>query len=288
MLIIPAPAKINLTLEVLGRRPDGFHEIRSVVQTIALCDTFSFEPGQDIEFCCANTGWVATQSLVTKAVALLQKTTACSKGAIINVDKRIPLASGLGGDSSDAAAILRGLNQLWELGLSRESLFGLASQLGSDVPFFLHGGTALLQGRGEVVTPLPPLPHTWVILVNPSIPRMQGKTKQLYDSLKTAHYTDGQINGRLIEALEAGKGFTPSLLFNTFENVAFAHFAGLSVYRSHIGKVGATNVHLTGSGPALFTLVEDRNEAEDLCTRLQQQSMETYLVGTQAAVENSG
>ena len=283
--MIPAPAKLNLTLEVLGRRPDGFHEIRSVIQTINLCDSLSFELSQNIEFRCADPDWVATESLVSKAAKLLQRATGCSKGATIEVEKRIPLVSGLGGDSSDAIAVLRGLNKLWELGLSREELLGLASQLGSDVFFFLYGGTALMEGRGEKITALSPLPHMWVVLVNPSVPRIPGKTKQLYHSLKTTHYTDGQITKRMVEALEAGEKFTPSWLFNTFENVAFAHFAELSVYQSHIMKIGATNVHLAGSGPALFTLLQDKDEAKDLYTRLQRQNMETYLTETLAVVE---
>ena len=202
----------------------------------------------------------------------------------MTLDKRIPLVSGLSGDSSDAAATLRGLNQLWELGLSQKELLGLAAQLGSDVPFFLYGGTALLEGRGEVVTPLPPFPHTWVVLIMPQVPRLPEKTKQLYDSLKAIHFTDGEITRRLVEKLKAGAKFTP-LLFNTFENVAFTHFSKLSVYRSHMVKVGATDIHLAGSGPALFTLVGDKKQADDLYLRLKQQKMECYLTDTLAAID---
>jgi len=280
MLTLRAPAKINLTLEVLRRRPDGFHEIRSVIQTIALCDILTFEAGQDIEFRCADPGWVATASLVSKAAALLQKTTGCAKGATISVEKHIPLVSGLGGDSSDAAAVLRGLNRLWGLRLSHKELLELASQLGSDVPFFLHGGTVLLGGRGEKLAPLPALPHMWVVLVKPSVPRMPGKTKQLYDSLKATHYTDGQITQRLIKVLEARERFTSSLLFNTFENVAFEFFPNLEVYKEHFIKLGASHVHLAGSGPALFTTLENRAQAEDLYVRCQQQGIECYLAET--------
>ncbi len=280
MLTVLAPAKINLTLEVLAKRPDGFHEIRSVIQAINLCDTLDFQLSPEVTIKSGSPGWMAQKSLVAEAVSRLQRVTGCAKGVTIEVSKRIPLGSGLGGDSSDAAATLKGLNDLWELGLSSEKLLELAAQLGSDVPFFFYGGTALLEGRGEVVTPLPPLPHTWVVLVVPRVPRLPEKTRELYASLKKSHYTDGQITERMVTALKEGIEFKTDLLFNTFENVAFNRFSELKVYRSHIGKLGAANVHLAGSGPVLFTLVRDGPQAEDLHTRCRQQAMETYLVET--------
>lgn len=285
MLTLLAPAKLNLTLEVLAKRQDGFHEIRSVIQTISLGDTLSFQPSEKTEFKSDLPDWIAGESLVSKAASLLQKATGCSRGARIAVSKRIPLVSGLGGDSSDAEAVLRGLNQLWELNLSRGELLELAWQLGSDVAFFLYGGAALVEGRGELVTRLPSLPHIWVVLAVPPMPRLPGKTKQLYDSLKVAHYTDGQITQRLVEEVREGREFVPSLLFNTFENVAFTRFSELRVCRDHIMKMGATNVHLAGSGPTLFTLMKDKSQAEDLYIRLKQQRLESYLADTLPAIE---
>jgi 4-diphosphocytidyl-2-C-methyl-D-erythritol kinase len=285
MITLLAPAKINLTLEVLSKRSDGYHEIRSVIQAINLGDTLRFSLNRNVEFRCDMSGWVPEESLVSRAVSLLQETTGCTRGATIEIDKRIPLMSGLGGDSSDAAAVLLGLNELWELGVSRTELLELAPQLGSDVAFFVHGGTALVEGRGETVTPLPLLPHRWIVLVVPPVGREPGKTKRLYDSLDAAHFTDGQITERLVAILRAGSEFTPSLLFNTFENVTFDRSSELDVYRSHIMKIGARNVHLAGSGPALFTLLKDRAEAEDLHIRLQQQGMETHLTDTVSAAQ---
>ena len=279
MLTVLAPAKINLTLEVLAERQDGFHEIRSVMQAVDLCDSLRFQSGQDIEFKPDAPGWVAGESLVPRAVGLLQESTGCAEGAAIGLTKRIPLVSGLGGDTSDAVATLRGLNRLWGLGLSPRELAGLASKLGSDGAFFLCGGTALVEGRGEVVTPLPPLPRMWTVVVMPPLPRMQKKTGRLYASLKRGHYTGGQITARLVESLKSGEEFT-SLLFNTFENVAFNYFPGLSVCREQIIKAGASDVHLAGSGPALFTLMRDRLQAEEIYVRLQQQGLEVYLAGT--------
>ena len=199
MLIVLAPAKLNLTLEVLAKRQDGFHEIRSVVQTINLCDRLSFELSQDIEFTSSWSDWTAEKSLVSKATTLLKQTFGCDKGVKVYIEKAIPLVSGLGGDSGDAAAVLKGLNRLWEMGLSQEELIGLADRLGSDVPFFLYGGTALIEGRGEIVTPLPSLPRTWLVLAIPPVPTLSEKTKQLYNSLDSNHYTNGEITRKLVE-----------------------------------------------------------------------------------------
>ncbi|HUV75225.1 MAG TPA: 4-(cytidine 5'-diphospho)-2-C-methyl-D-erythritol kinase [Dehalococcoidales bacterium] len=285
MLTVLAPAKLNLTLEVLGGRPDGYHEVRSVIQTINLCDSLNFQLSRSVSIRSSVPDWASEKSLVSRAVSLLQETTGCSDGVSIEVIKRIPLMSGLGGDSSDAAATLRGLDKLWNLGLTREKLLDLAGQLGSDVVFFLYGGTALAEGRGEVVIPLPPLPRRWIVLVVPDVPRLPGKTKQLYASLNPGHYTDGQVTAKLVTALREGREFTPSLLFNTFENVAFTYFSGLNTYQEQLVKAGADNIHLAGSGPTLFSMVDDRTRAEEMLGYLEGQGVEAYLADTLSAVD---
>jgi 4-diphosphocytidyl-2-C-methyl-D-erythritol kinase len=285
MLKVLAPAKLNLTLEVLAKRPDGFHEIRSVIQAINLCDSLRFRLSKKVEFSCNDPGWVPAKSLVSRAASLLQETTGCAKGVTIEVDKRIPLVSGLSGDSSDAAAVLGGLNKLWGLGLSLPQLLGLASQLGSDVAFFLYGGTAVVRGRGEIVTPLPPFPHMWVVIMLPPVPRLPGKTQRLYTSLKPSRYTDGQITDRFAVLLMGGREIASSMLFNVLDKVAVDNFAGLGEYWQQFLKAGAQEVHLAGSGPALFTLVKDKAEAEKIYHNLQQQGLETYLTETLAAKE---
>jgi 4-diphosphocytidyl-2-C-methyl-D-erythritol kinase len=280
MLTVGAPAKLNLTLEVLGKRPDGFHEIRSVLQSIDLYDTLSFSKGHDISFECDMPGWSADKSLVSRAAGILREAAGYSGGAHIKVEKRIPLMSGLGGDSSDAAALMRALNELWGLSLPAEKLLELAASLGSDVSFFLRGGTALAGGRGEILVPLPPLEKMWVVLVVPDVPVAPGKTGRLYAALKNPHFTDGSITRKLVETLHKGNKVVPSLLFNTFENAAFDFFPGLSVYKDHLVKLGAPSVHLAGSGPTLFTTFADKSEAEDLFTRCIDQGMNAYLVST--------
>ena len=288
MLTVLAQAKLNLTLEVLAERRDGFHEIRSVIQTINLCDSLHFQLSQDIEFKSNMPELIPENSLVSKAAGLLRVATECAKGATIEVNKRIPLVSGLGGDSSDAAATLRGLNELWGLGLSQPELVELASKLGSDVAFFVYGDTAVVKGRGETVTPLPPLPHMWVVLMVPDVPRLPGKTKQLYASMNPGHYTDGQITERLVALLTKRSLKGQSLvsnIFNVFDGVAFNNFTGLGEYWQQFLKAGAQQVHLAGSGPALFTLLKDRAQANKVYRHIQQQGMESYLTDNLAEVE---
>jgi 4-diphosphocytidyl-2-C-methyl-D-erythritol kinase len=287
MLTILAPAKLNLTLEVLSKRADGFHEILSVIQSINLCDHLRFQLGKEMVFRCDDASWLAEKSLVSRAASLLKETSGYLKGATIELSKKIPLLSGLAGDSSDAAAVLRGLNKLWELAFSPGELAQLASQLGSDVVFFLFGGTALVQGRGEIVSPLPPLPDMWVVLLIPTLPRSSGKTGRLYASLKTSHYTNGQMTEELVSSLTRGEAVTSPRLFNVFENVAYNSFDGLDDYRSRFLKAGAGSVHLAGSGPALFTIAKERAQADKIYNNLKKQGLEAHLVETLGAIEPS-
>jgi 4-diphosphocytidyl-2-C-methyl-D-erythritol kinase len=283
MVTVMAPAKLNLTLEVLSRRVDGFHEIRSVVQTINLCDRLDLQPDKKMVFRCDAPGWLPEESLVSRAAALLKETSGCTEGATIELSKKIPLLSGLGGDSSDAAAALIGLNRLWGLAYSSGELARLASQLGSDVAFFLFGGTALMQGRGEVVSPLPPLPEMWAVLLMPDVSRIAGKTGRLYASLKSGHYSSGQATEELVALLTRGGDVTPDNLFNAFDGVAYDIFEGLGSYRQRFLEAGAGSVHLAGSGPTLFTLFKDRSLAEKVYVNLKEQGLDSYLAETTAA-----
>ena len=278
--MIEAPAKINLTLEVMGKRTDGYHEIRSVIQTLSFCDSLQITPGKEVEFKGNIPEWSSERSLVIKAAESLRKATGSVKGAKIKIKKRIPLISGLGGDSSDAAAVLRGLNHFWELDLPPNKLREIAQNLGSDVAFFLTGGTALMEGRGETITALPPIPHHWVILIIPDVSRIPGKTKRLYSMLQPAHFTRGEITDKLAADLKTKGEFNTSLLFNTFENVVFAHGEELTNYRDHLLKIGLPNIHLAGAGPTLFTILDKKPQAEELWKRLKDRKMDVYLTET--------
>jgi 4-diphosphocytidyl-2-C-methyl-D-erythritol kinase len=183
----------------------------------------------------------------------------------------------LGGGSSDAAATLLALNELWGVGLPLFELVSLASKLGSDVPFFIHTGTALVEGKGEKVTPLSSLPPTWFVLLVPPLPRISDKTKQMYNNLRVADFTEGQFVQRALSSLRQGKEIAPSLMFNVFERIAFDFFAGLDKYRKTLEEAGAHGVYLAGSGPCLFTFFAGREEAGELFLRLRKQRLECYL-----------
>src|SRR4030042_6669000 len=251
MLTCVAPAKINLVLEVLGKRDDGYHEIRSLVQTINLCDAISFEPASKVSFECTEPSLQTSDNLVVQAAELLRESSGYRKGAKIKLEKRIAWGAGLGGGSSDAAATLSALDRLWRLKLTTSDLIEPAARLGSDVPFFIYGGTALIEGRGERVMPLAaPMPG-WLVLLLPPLPRMPGKTKQLYSHLNARHFTAGQFVYRAFKIWSQDRHLSPHLLLNVFDKVAFGAFPGLEDYWRRFEAAGAKDIHLAGSGPAL-------------------------------------
>jgi len=263
-----AYAKINLTLEVTGRRPDGYHEIISILQAISLCDTVTAEEASRLSLESPDLGCHPDENLVARAAWLLQAEHAPGRGASLRLEKRIPAAAGLGGGSSDAAAALVALNRLWELGLTRQELTRLAARLGSDVPFFLHGPTALASGRGDLLTELPALDSMWLLLVVPPV-QIAAKTRTLYGSLTPADYSDGSASLKVAEGLLAGRGLDVHSLCNAFERPAFGRYPIIAQYRDELKACGAPFVCLSGSGPSLFTLVESRTQAQAVFGALQ-------------------
>jgi 4-diphosphocytidyl-2-C-methyl-D-erythritol kinase len=275
-----AYAKINLTLEVVGKREDGYHEIASIVQAIDLCDTLYLQPGEHIRIASNIPGLVTPNNLVFKAVRLMQDYTGSNRGVDISLEKGIPLASGLGGGSSDAAIALRALNEIWESNLSSENLQDVAANLGSDIFFFLKGGrTSLVAGRGDKVTALPPLPKTWVVLIKPPV-NMVNKTQRMYAGLAPSNYTHSQATQRMLETLYRRGRDVYSFCYNVFEDIAFDFFPGLEEYRRRFLAAGAGEVHLAGSGPTLFTIVEEKAQGEEIYRRLNKERIEVYLAQT--------
>jgi len=275
VLTVYAPAKINLVLEVLGKDND-YHRISSIVQSIDLCDILNFQLDEEIRFECDEPS-LKSDNLVERAATLLKERTKCSLGARIELRKHIPWGVGLGGGSSDAAATLLALNELWGLGLPLSELVYLASKLGSDVPFFIHKGTALVEGKGEKVTPLPSLPSTSFVLLVPPVARISGKTKQMYSNLRVADFTERQFVQQALVSLRQGKTIEYDFMFNVFERIAFDFFPKLEEYRKILKEEGAPGVYLAGSGPCLFTFFSEAKEAGELFSRLKKQRLECYL-----------
>lgn len=275
MLTVYAPAKINLVLEVLGKNND-YHQISSIVQSIDLCDVLNFQLDEEIYFVCDEPS-LKRDNLVTQAAALLKERTKYSRGARIELRKHIPWGVGLGGGSSDAAATLLALNDLWGFGLPLSELVYLSSKLGSDVPFFIHKGTALVEGEGEKVTPLPSLPSTSFVLLVPPLPKISGKTKQMYSNLRVADFTKRQFVQQALVSLRQGKTIEYDLMFNVFERIAFDFFPKLEEYRKILKEEGAPRICLAGSGPCLFTFFSEAKEAGELFSRLKKRRLECYL-----------
>jgi len=276
-MISTAPAKINLTLEVLKKRADGFHDIRSIVQTVSFYDKLKITASPHMEIKCNLPEWSLNKSLVNKAINLLRNSAAGNQGATIEIEKHIPLSSGLGGDSSDAAAVLRGLNLLWNLKLSQRDLLGYGAQLGSDVSLFLYGGTMLMEGKGEIIRPLKPMPHMSVILLLPPVKRPENKTQQMYAQVSARQYTSGKNTQDFINMLE-GKAAAPGLsLYNVFDDVGVRFFPGLTEYRQKFLAAGAQEVHLAGSGPTLYSAMRNETKANDIHEKLIKMKLEAYL-----------
>jgi 4-diphosphocytidyl-2-C-methyl-D-erythritol kinase len=279
-----APAKINLCLEIIGRREDSYHDITSVMQTVDLHDTLTFarSDGDLLTLECDNPVLAAEgeDNLVLKAARLLRTAAGLEGkvGAHITLQKRIPLSAGLGGGSSDAAATLLGLRDLWGLEMRSGDLLELAETLGSDVPFFLGGPTALVEGRGERVTRIPSPPPGWVVLVCPRYD-LTGKTKKLYSALTSSDMSEGIVTHRLIAALVGGHFPDSSLLYNAFERVAYELFEGLDRVRQKVAHAARSDVHLSGSGPTLYVLYPASQErtASRLYDALAQDGLRVYL-----------
>lgn len=261
----PAWAKINLCLEIIGRRDDNYHDITSVIQAINLHDSLDFvlTDNGEITLDCDDPALTAEGegNLVLKAARLLQKSEGVTWGAHITLRKRIPMSAGIGGGSSDAAATLLGLSDLWDLRMRKGDLVEMAASLGSDVPFFLEGTTALVEGRGERVTRIPSPPPGWAVLVCPRYD-LKDKTKKLYSSLTHNDLSEGIVTHRLIAALVAGRFPDSSLLFNAFERAAYSMFGNLLGTRQVMARASGRDVHLSGSGPTLFTLYPDSQQAQ--------------------------
>lgn len=264
-LTIHANAKINLALDVLNRRPDGYHTVRMIMQSLSLCDTLFMrktpEPG--ITLSARNpehypdVTW-DEHNLIYKAARLFLDTYPAREGVQIIIDKQIPSAAGLAGGSSDAAATLKGMNQLFEQNLSTEELQKLGVQLGADVPYCIQLGTALSEGIGEVLTPLKPAPALYCTLVKPSA---SVSTKYVYENLKLeeAHHPD--IDAALSAIEEGNIGKLCANLQNILEPVARGLCPEIEEIEMKLIELGAIGVCMSGSGPTVFGLFSDGNDA---------------------------
>lgn len=266
-MLLASPAKVNLHLEVLGRRPDGYHEIRSLLQLVDLCDRVLLRSTpREIQVAAPGAGLPEGPGNVAYAAAtLLREASGVRAGAAITIEKRIPVAAGLGGGSSNAAAVLAGLNRLWGLGWGRERLMELGGRIGSDVPFFLGPPLARVEGRGEIVVPMPPLPPAWVVVGDPGIAVASGwaygrLNLELTLPRPASSIWRSIVRGDVVPALPDA--------FNSLEAAVLPAHPAVGRLKRALQEGGAVPALMSGSGSAVFGLVPDEALGRVLAARL--------------------
>ena len=255
-LLVKAPAKINLSLDVLHKRPDGYHEVEMIMTTIDLADRIELAllDNDVIKIVSLNRFVPDDQrNLAYQAASILKEKFDVKKGVEIKIEKHIPVAAGLAGGSSDAAAVLRGLNKLWDLGLTLDELAVIGAEIGSDVSFCVYGGTALATGRGEIIKELPAPPVCWVILAKPFI---GVSTADIYKRLDTETIQHPNTE-KMIESISAKDyDLMCENVGNVLENVTLTLYPEVAQIKEQICKFGADAVLMSGSGPTVFGLIQ--------------------------------
>ncbi len=280
IISLKAPAKINLFLEILGKRNDGYHEIETIMQEIDLADNLQFEEIQEgVKLECSDKNIPLNQdNLVCKAANLILKECGIKKGVLINLEKKIPVGAGLGGGSSDAAATLKALNLLWNVGLSDGELMEFAAKLGSDIPFFIKGGTSLCGGRGEKISPVEVRSKMHYLVL---FPHVHISTETIYKNLKIDLTKKRKDVSFFLDALKfseiAGIG---KLLFNRLEEVVFTTYPDLLKVQSSLKVFDFCGLSISGSGSAFFGLCNDRHQAEAIKSKVELSGTRNIFVVT--------
>ena len=268
---LQAFAKINLGLDVLGKREDGYHEVRMIMQTIRMYDQLdmrkSVEPGIHLT---TNKKYIPVDenNLVWRAAKLMMDTCGIIEGVSIHLHKVIPVAAGMAGGSSDAAATLVGMNRLFHCGLSKEKLMELGVQIGADVPYCVLRGTALAEGIGEKLTVLPPMPDCWILIGKPGI---SVSTKYVYTTLDLNTDTVHPDIDGMKKALEDGNlyGITERM-GNVLQDVTIPAYPEVERIKEQMKTLGAVNAMMSGSGPTVFGMFDNEEKAQEACQKLRE------------------
>jgi 4-diphosphocytidyl-2-C-methyl-D-erythritol kinase len=274
-----SPAKVNLVLKVLGKRADGFHEIAGLMQRISLCDEMSFSLGGDgISLRCSGADLPENaDNIAFRAAVLFREATGVPRGVSIEIRKRIPLAAGLGGGSSNAATTLTTLNDMTGAGLNGEDLTGMGAALGSDVPFFIQGVSSCWAfGRGELLRPVENLPTLWFVICNPGVPL---STVEVYGA-----YRIGLTNERIqytIPRLQTVRQITDGLE-NDLERVSERICPAISDIKQRLMAEGALGALMSGSGPTVFGIFESPIDAEHAASRMREKKGAPFTVSARS------
>lgn len=281
-LRVLAPGKVNWSLEVLRIRPDGYHEIRSVLQTIDLCDVITLEDAGDISLeITGEAGMLGDlpmeSNLAYRAAVAFRARTESARGVRILLEKHVPVAAGLGGGSSDAAAVLRGLDVLWNAGQPDANLIEIAGEIGSDPPFFVVGGTASVSGRGERVEPLRDAIAPRLFLATPPQNERGEKTAQMFGALTPHEYGEGDVTLGVRETVQAGRTLVDAEMSNVFERVT-SHMQRETELAMDAVRADGLTPHLAGAGPSFFLLCPDASHEERITRRIRQLGFEARAV----------
>ena len=276
---ISANAKINLTLDILRRREDGYHELQMVMQAVSLADQLTVIPARGPEgTASADLHFLPTggKNLAQMAAAAFRAATGLGGQVDVTIQKRVPVCAGLAGGSADAAAVLRAMDELTGAGLSPVELAKIGEGVGSDVPFCVLGGTALAEGRGERLTPLPPLPPCHITICKPPF---SISTPQLFSRVNVRKIVRRPDTAGTIAALEAGDlAGVARRMYNVFEDVLEPRrMAEIREIESALIDCGALGASMSGSGPSVFGLFQDQWRAQDACERLKKSYRDVFL-----------
>lgn len=274
-----APAKINLLLDVLHKRDDGFHEVEMIMTMVDLADRLEMEElPRDTIIISSQAGYIPLdeKNLAFQAAKLIKDRYDVRRGVYIHLDKKIPVAAGLAGGSSDAAATLRGLNRLWELNIPENELCTLGAELGSDVPFCVTGGTAIARGRGEKLERINNPPQCWVILAKPPI---NVSTADVYGKFRAAELKEHPSTAAMLSAIS--RGSFPGIianLGNVLETVTLSLYPEVLQLKEIMQRLGADGVLMSGSGPTVFGLVSKEAKVSRIYNGLRGFCKEVYVV----------
>lgn len=277
MHIETAPAKINLTLDTLYKRDDGFHEVQMVMTEVDLNDRLTFTKRKDKNIILeTDHQFIPTdkRNLVYQAAELMRETYNISSGVHIEIEKNIPVSAGMAGGSTDAAAAFRGLNKIFNIGASLDELADLSSQLGSDIPFCVYGGTALATGRGEKIKRLKKPPNAWVVIAKPPI---SVSTKIIYKHLKPGKFAPRSMD--MVEAIE-NSDYQSMLkcMKNDLQEVTKSKYAKVNFLLYKMQENGADKAMMSGSGPTVYGIVQKERQSRKLFNAMRGFCDEVYRV----------
>lgn len=279
---LTANAKINLTLDILRKREDGYHDLQMVMQSVTLSDVLTVVPARGKRGeAASNLSFLPTggKNLAQMAAAAFRAATGRGGEVDVSIDKRIPVCAGLAGGSADAAAVLRAMNELTGAGLSPARLARIGEQVGSDVPYCVLGGTALAEGRGEALTPLPPLPRCYAVVCKPSF---SVSTPQLFSRVNVRKIVRRPDTAGVLAALEAGDlAGVARRMYNVFEDVLDSRRMGeISAIKAALIDCGALGASMSGSGPSVFGLFDSPGLAQNAAECLGKNWQDVFLCET--------